>query len=112
LEQAAEAFGDYWVNVYAPNIYRTYFRTAKSAREFLLQMDRVHESVTMNIPNARPPRFSYEWPNDKTLIMKYISGRGMIDILAGCAKGVGKYFGEDVRVRKVGNDRIEVVFAR
>jgi len=111
IEQATEAFGDYWVNTYAPKIYRTYYRGANSAKDLLLQMDRVHEAVTTNIPNARPPRFSYEWANDKTLLMKYKSTRGMIDILVGCVKGVGKYFNEEVRVRKLSTDKIEVVFA-
>ncbi|HEU0265118.1 MAG TPA: heme NO-binding domain-containing protein [Geobacterales bacterium] len=110
LEQAADAFGDYWVNVYAPKIYRTYFRGSQGAKEFLLQMDRVHESVTTNVPNARPPRFTYEWVNDKTLVMKYRSNRSMIDVLVGCAKGVGKFFNESIKVRKIGADKIEVMF--
>lgn len=110
FEEVSETFGDYWVNNYTPNIYKSYFKGSHSARELLKQMDRVHEAVMANIPNARPPRFSYEWPNDKTLVMKYISERGMIDMLVGCAKGAGRYFGEDITVRKLGDDRIEVVF--
>jgi len=59
--QASDAFGDYWVNVYAPKLYSSYFKGTNSAKEFLLKMDAVHDSVTKNIPNAHPPRFGYEW---------------------------------------------------
>ena len=110
--QAADAFGDYWVNVYAPKIYGTYYKGPRSAREFLKKMDEVHANVTTNIPNAHPPRFEYEWKDDKTLIMKYKSSRGLIDILVGLIKGVGKYFKEDLKVTKLGSDRVQVVFSK
>jgi len=110
--QAADAFGDYWVNVYAPKVYSSYYKGPHSAKEFLSQMDSVHASVTANIPNARPPRFEYEWKDDKTMIMKYKSHRGLIDVLVGLIKGVGKYFKEDLKVTKLGNDRVQVVFPK
>lgn len=87
--QAADAFGDYWVNVYAPRIYGAYLQEATSARELLLGMDKIHETVTSTIPNAHPPRFDYEWRDSRTLIMKYKSHRGLIDFLVGLIKGWG-----------------------
>ena len=110
LVQAADAFGDYWVNIFAPKIYSPYYRGMGSAREFLLEMDSVHVSVTKQIPNARPPRFEYEWKDDITLIMSYKSHRGLIDFLVGLIKGVGKYFKEDLKVTKLGNDKVRIVF--
>lgn len=108
--QAADAFGDYWVNTYAPKIYKSYYAGKQSAREMLLKMDDVHTLVTKNIANAHPPRFEYEWSNDKTLVMHYKSSRGMIDFLVGLIKGVGRYFKEDLKVRKLGPDKVEVIF--
>jgi hypothetical protein len=110
LPQVADAFGDYWGTVYAPKIYGAFYETAKSAREFLLKMDDVHVTMTRMIPDARPPRFEYEWQDDKTLIMKYKSLRGLIDLVAGLAKGVGKYYKEDLRVTRLGSDRVKIVF--
>lgn len=110
LEQAADAFGEYWACTYAPRIYSPYYRTAHNAKEFLLQMDEVHRLTTMNIQNAKPPRFTYEWKNDSTLIMKYHSDRGLIDFLAGLARGVGKYYKENIAVTKVGKDAISISF--
>lgn len=110
LTQAADAFGDYWVNVFAPRIYSVFYKASHSAREFLLKMDNVHKNVTENMENARPPRFDYEWKDDNTLIMKYKSHRGLIDFLVGLIKGVGKHYNEDLSVRKLGSDSVEIVF--
>jgi hypothetical protein len=108
--QAADAFGDYWVNVYAPKIYTVYYKGSNCAKELILKMDGVHDIVTKNIPNARPPRFEYNWKDDRTLIIDYKSHRGMIDIFVGLIKGVGKYYNENLFVSKLGHDRVQVIF--
>lgn len=110
--QAADAFGDYWVNVYAPKLYNSYYKGASSSKEFLMKMDSVHDSVTKNIQNAHPPRFEYEWRDPKTMIMRYKSNRGLIDILAGLVKGVGKYYKEDLIITKMSNDKLQIVFPK
>lgn len=111
LPQAADAFGEYWACNFAPKIYGAYYSGAKNAREFLMKMDNVHESVTKNIPNAHPPRFGYEWADDKTLIMTYKSSRGLIDFMVGLVKGVGKHFNETILVSKTGLNRVQIKFA-
>ena len=108
--QAADAFGDYWMNSYAPNIYVAYFMGLKSAREFLLSLDSTHEMVTRSIENAHPPRFQYHWKDNKTLIMTYMSHRDLIDFVVGLIKGVGHYFDEDLKVTKIDADKVEIIF--
>jgi hypothetical protein len=108
--QAADAFGEHWSCTYAPKIYKAYYHGTTSAKDFLLKMDEIHRITTESIPNAKPPRFEYSWENDKTLIMKYKSHRGMIDFLVGLIKGVGKYFKENLKVSKLSADRVKVVF--
>jgi hypothetical protein len=110
LVQAADAFGDYWVNNFAPKIYGAYYQGVKSAKEFLLNMDKVHVHSTQTLQDSNPPRFNYEWKDDKTLIMGYKSHRGLIDIMVGLVKGVGKYYNEDLTVTKLGDDKVEIVF--
>jgi hypothetical protein len=110
LNEAADAFGDYWVNVYAPKVYSMYFRKAHSAKEMLLNMDKLHETVTSSIADAHPPRFDYEWKDEKTLIMHYKSHRGLIDFFVGLIKGVGKYYNEELKVAKQSETAIEIVF--
>ena len=110
LAQAADAFGDYWVNCYAPNIYMVYYDGTSSAKDFLLKMDSVHQSVTRHLDNAHPPRFDYEWKNDKTLLMHYKSRRGLIDFVVGLAKGVGRYYNESIDVKKIDDTKIQITF--
>ncbi len=104
LEQAADAFGEYWVCTYAPSIYKSYYQQAASAREFLLKMDEVHRLTTERIPNAHPPSFQYTWLDKKTLVMKYNSKRNLSVFMVGLVKGVGKYYKESLMVTKQGDD--------
>ncbi len=110
LAQAADAFGDYWINVYAQKMYSLYFTTSATARDFLLNMDNVHVQMTRTIENARPPHFRCEWQDDKTLIMHYQSHRGLVDFVVGLARGVGRYYKEDLQVARLGPDKVRIVF--
>ena len=42
--------------------------------------------------------------------MKYKSHRNLIDFLVGLVKGVGKFYKEDLKVSKLSNDKVEIVF--
>ncbi|GBD94265.1 heme NO binding protein [bacterium BMS3Abin05] len=110
VSQLGDAFGDYWVNVYSQKMYRHYYLKHKTAKDFLMDMDNVHKIMTKSMKNAQPPRFTYEWKNDGTLIMHYNSRRSLVDFLAGLAKGVGKYYHENLKVVKLGSARIQVTF--
>jgi hypothetical protein len=109
-QQAADAFGDYWVNTFAPKIYMIHFSKATTAREFLLRMDDVHQSVTRKMANARPPRFEYEWKTEKLLVMTYKSDRGLVELVVGLVRGVAKYYGEDLRVSRLNDYQVQVAF--
>ena len=108
--QAADAFGEYWVNTYAPRLYSAYYSGAYSSKDFLLKMDSIHQRVTTNIKNAHPPRFDYSWVNDKTLIMTYKSSRNLIDLFIPLVKAVGTYFKENLQVAKLSNDKVQIIF--
>ena len=111
LHQVADAFGDYWVNVYSQKLYGHFYKTNKTARDLLLDVDAIHLKMTQTMKNAKPPRFEYEWMDDKTLIIHYRSHRGLIDFVAGLAKGVGKYYHEQLSVKVLDPERVEVKFA-
>ncbi len=110
LDAAADAFGDYWVNEFAPRIYGAIYKGKKDAREFLLAMDGVHLDATRSIPNAHPPRFDYSWESDNVMIMTYNSHRGLIDILIGLVRGVGKRFGQHLEVTKISDTKVRILF--
>ncbi len=110
LEEVAEIFGDYWINVYSQRLYKFYYKGADSAKEFLLKMDEVHVTMTKMMQNAHPPRFKYEWKDENILIMKYYSDRDLIEIAEGLVKGVAKYYGEKVVIKRPDRQTMEIVF--
>ena len=110
LAQLADEFGDFWCNVYSRRLYQAFYERNRSAKAFLLDMDRVHVAMTRGMPHANPPRFEYEWRGDDTLVVHYRSSRGLIDFVAGLAKGVGSYYGEALEVTKLGPEQVEVRF--
>jgi hypothetical protein len=110
LQDAADAFGSYWVSQYAPKVYKAYYYGVSSARDFILKMDDIHQSTTKTIPNARPPRFEYHWLDERTLEIRYISHRRLIELLIGLIRGVGEYFREDLVVTRQGDSRVRVEF--
>jgi hypothetical protein len=104
LEQVMEAFGEHWSSIYAPTLYGAYFAKAKTTRELLLELDKIHEIVTRTMKLARPPRFHYEWRGDKHLIMRYESTRGLVALMPGLIRGLGKYYKENLQVSLTGNE--------
>lgn len=110
LEQAADAFGDYWVNEYAPEVYAVYYKNAKTAKEFILNMNTVHQKVVLNLENARPPTFEFEWKDDNTLHISYKSHRNLAVLMIGLLKGVSRYYNEDLQIRLISDNTAEVVF--
>jgi hypothetical protein len=110
IQQAADAFGEYWCCVYAPRIYKAFYTRFKSAREMIVGMDEIHVATTNQVPNAHPPRFAFKWENDRTLVVDYKSKRNLIDIYIGLTKGVGIYFKETLTVTKLSSSQIRIVF--
>ncbi|MHA1975241.1 MAG: heme NO-binding domain-containing protein [Candidatus Hodarchaeales archaeon] len=110
LSQAADAFGEYWMNSYAPKIYGAFFRRISSTKEFLKSISSVHYYMTKNLEHARPPKFTYDEPDDNTLIITYHSNRGLIDFVVGLARGVGTHFNENITVSKIDDKTVEVKF--
>jgi len=95
-------FGKFWVPHTGKESYPTFFRLAGSSpRQFLLNMDRVHQQVTRNVRHAAPPRFTYEDLPDGRLLMHYHSKRGLCAVLRGLILGVGIYFDQELQVREI-----------
>lgn len=110
LETAADAFGDYWINDFVSKKYHAFFVGKTSAKKFLLEMNRVHQKVTDKVENAKPPQFEYEDVDDNTLIMTYISERGLEVVWIGIIKGVGRYFNEKLTIEKISENKVKIQF--
>ncbi|MBT9148322.1 MAG: hypothetical protein DDT32_02094 [Syntrophomonadaceae bacterium] len=102
IETVQVEFGKFMVPNTLKNHYQTYFKLAGSSpREFLLNMDRIHEQATRSIPKALPPRFDYEELPDGRLLIHYHSKRGLCTVLRGLILGVGIYFNQELQVREI-----------
>ena len=118
VEQVMEEYGRYIVPRTLKENYPTYFALCgDSARNFLLNMDRVHDNVTRSMPGANPPRFDFDELPDGRILMHYRSERKLCPVLKGLIKGVGDCFGQELEVKETscmhrGDDRctMEVTF--
>ena len=110
LQQVIDAFSDYWVNVYGPKVYPSFYEGISSAREFMEKLDNLHIHVTQTIPNAKPPRFTYSWTSGNTLEMTYSSSRGLVDLFMSMARAVGIYYNNDVQITKKENNIVQFIF--
>lgn len=110
MEQACDAYGAYWVGSYMLSVYPEFYVGVKSTKEFLLKLDTIHATMTERMKNARPPRHSYGWIDDKTLRMSYKSHRDLLVLFIGAIKGVAKHFQEEIQVRKIDQQSVEIDF--
>lgn len=110
LEKAADAFGNYWINVYALKNYPKYYQRFKSAKAFIMGMDDVHREVTENIENAHPPRFDIEEVDDKTIKVHYKSKRKMTPFYIGLVKGIGTYFNAVLEIKQISDEYVQIRF--
>jgi hypothetical protein len=101
LETVLVEFGKFWVSKTGIESYPTLFKLAgKTAREFLLNLNKVHNHVTKNIRNARPPFFEYEELADGRLRMHYRSDRRLCVVMRGLILGVGFHFDEELQLKE------------
>ena len=110
MPQVMEAFGEHWSSQYAPSVYKPYFASVKSTRELLLKLDEIHLAMTRSMKSAHPPRFRYEWKGDHHLVMHYQSQRGLVALMPGLIRGLGKQFKDNPSVNIIGNE-VHVKFA-
>ncbi len=102
LETILIEFGKFWVPNTGANAYPTFFKlSGGSARNFLLNMDRVHKHVTKSISSAQPPGFEFEELPDGRLLMHYKSDRRLCPVLHGLILGVGIQFNEELEVEEI-----------
>jgi methyl-accepting chemotaxis protein len=109
-EKLLKELGEYFVTNSTQKLYRYFYKKHNNAKDFLLDMDKLHVQMTSVINEAKPPRFDFEEKDEKTLIIKYKSHRNMLSYVEGAAIGVGKVYNNKLTVNKIGDDKIEVKF--
>lgn len=111
IAEAADAFGEYWVNSYMPRLYNHFHILAPTARDFLMRLNEVHGRVIEAMEGAPPtPHFGYKWKNANTLLVTYKSRWNLFPFYVGLVKGVGKYYEEDVTVNMWSSSQMLITF--
>ena len=110
FEQACNVFGDFWVEKYTQKYYPEFYKGVKSSKEFLIKLDAIHATMRKRIKNAQPPKLSYSWKDDNTLIMVYDSYRDLTELFAGAVRGLANYFNEKVDVKIIDRKNVEIKY--
>jgi hypothetical protein len=110
IGQAIDAFGEYWMDRYAPRVCSTLHVIAPSSRDFLLELNDIHGKACKAMKAADVPFFEYYWKDENTLMITCGPMQGQMPLFAGLVEGVGRYFDEKLAVGITSSDRIEVKF--
>ncbi len=111
VEKILEEFGRYWITKGAKTMYPLFYKNVKSAKQFILEINRFHKVATQNTPGARPPSFDYWWEKHNVLILHYHSHRNLLNLAVGAIKGCEDCFKEKLIVEKIPPDKIKVTFS-
>ena len=76
-------------------LYPAYYAGAAGTRAFLLAVEeRIHALVRATIPDADPPRLHVTPVGDDSVVVGYMSDRGLCPMLEGLIEGVAEHYGE------------------
>lgn len=113
-DEAMMEFGKYWISNTGKDAYPTMYTLAgANPRDFLRNVDRIHQQVTVSVSGSRPPSIRAEDLPDGGLAMHYVSERKLCPVVHGLILGVGLHFERTLaveEVRCVRNGEPECVF--
>jgi hypothetical protein len=104
-EDVWQDLADHWIGEHTRRTTPFYYAAASSAKDFLMQMDKVHATVTKaSAGSAKKPEFTFREEPDGTLIIRYGSERGLHDYFVALVRAVAKHYGEDAVIRGIGDE--------
>lgn len=94
FDDLLEQFGVFWIHSTSSGQYKGIMEfTGRTLPEFLTNMDRMHTSVRVAMPNAVTPLFSVISSDESNVIVQYQSERsGLNPLVVGLLKGLLTYF--------------------
>ena len=104
-----EAFGEYWILYTAERGYGEMLNLAgDSLPTFLKNLNMLHGRVSNLMPELAPPQFECINEQENSIDLIYRSHRiGMVPMLMGLIKGLGKRFGKEVVIQQAENNKSE-----
>jgi len=107
-----EMFGNFWINQFANKNYFAFFDSCKSVKEFLGQINKIHQKITSNLPKPNPPIFAITWENPNCALIDYNSIRGLVHFAVGLLKALGNYYKEEISVYRIEKNRIKLFLGK
>jgi len=102
IDDVLVEFGKFWILSVGPEAHPAYYSLAgNSPREFLLNMNWMHQKAQWNGAGAAPPRFEFEEMPDGRLLIHFLSKGGLCSVLRGRILGVGILCDCALNVREV-----------
>lgn len=101
-----EAFGEYWILYTAEKGYGEMLNLAgDSFPAFLKNLNMLHGRVSNLMPELAPPQFECINESENSIDLIYRSHRvGMVPMLFGLIKGLGKRFNKEVTILEMENN--------
>ncbi|MGB1657552.1 MAG: heme NO-binding domain-containing protein [Longimicrobiales bacterium] len=102
VEQALEAFGEYWINFTGAEGYGQLLdASGDTLPEFLNNLDDLHTRVALTFRELAPPTFTVENQTADSLTLHYYSHReGLGAVMVGLLKGLGARFEVRLTVKR------------
>ena len=98
-----EAFGEYWILYTAEEGYGEMLALSGSnLKEFLSNLNMLHERITHIMPDLQPPKFTVEEISSNEVNLTYESYReGLAPLVVGLLRGLGTRFGDKCEIKHV-----------
>lgn len=96
-EDLLRSFGSYWVQYTGQHGHRQIFAAYPKGKEgfvqFLQQLDAMHASIMMAMPELRPPEIGCERIDEQSVRVSYFSSReGLAPMVTGLLEGLLSHF--------------------
>ena len=100
IDECLYMFGEHWIEFADRGPYSNIMDfTGRTMNEFIGNLDRLHKTVSMAMPNARMPGFEIVSQSDNELYVVYTSQRkGLEPFVRGLLSGIAKRFKIDASV--------------
>ncbi len=109
-KEVFDAYAKYWINDYIEEVYPSFkFKTAK---KFITSIHEIHKQMAATVPDAKPPKFDYNWLSEKELVMTYHSNRNFIDLAIALLREIGIKYNEKFKIEKQDEKHLKITFLK
>lgn len=111
-DEFLDEFGKYWISAMSTGSYRTFFSfCGNDIAQSMTNLNTLHDTVTVAMDGAKPPRFAITARDEKGLTISYHSERtGLSPFVIGLLRGLVAHHRQNAEVRMLGEESGAVLF--